>query len=176
MDLSPDFCVSMTAASVSRGPRVYRSEFIHHSEWYTRLNRFVTIVAAIQCCCAVLLRSRVCVSCACVESGRRRFSNVFTHPSLPPVACSLPCMTASVQNGMYPSRQPASPSDLCAHAYRRVVCPRAVQRHPDRSHAKDDDVAFRSASVRLLPVCRDRCRRNEHLARCRGALLALPGL
>jgi len=52
----------------------------------------------------------------------------------------------------------------------------AVQRHPDRSHEKDDDVAFRSATVLLLPVCRDRYRCNEHLARCRGALLALSGM
>jgi hypothetical protein len=52
----------------------------------------------------------------------------------------------------------------------------AVQRHPDRSHEKDDDVAFRSATVLLLPVCRDHYRCNEHLARCRGALLALSGM
>ena len=28
-------------------------------------------------------------------------------------------------------------------------------------------------AVRLLPFWRDRCSRSEHLARCRGALLAL---
>ena len=46
--LPPHFCVSMTAASVSGGPEVYRTEFTHHSEQYTRLNRFVTVVAVIQ--------------------------------------------------------------------------------------------------------------------------------
>jgi hypothetical protein len=32
MDLSLHFCVSLTAASVSSGSKVYRTEFTHHAE------------------------------------------------------------------------------------------------------------------------------------------------